>query len=353
MEIVYHGGMHKTGTTLVQMWLEHNQEQLRCTGTIVLTPQTLVGFFKKDDDRLLSNIRRLISEARTAGMTRIIISHEKLSLANSSLLGILSQPEHGVRTHFVLAIRHWNSFLLSRWKQNVKRADTQSFKAMMSQLRQTGSTNKSLRLDLMLERIIDAKFNKLSVLSYETSTRDQGILSALLGAFDVAAPNATSSMALWIHRSPDIISCDISRIFNGVRAWREGRIANPVHAAFESDTPFAHLFDHNTDTVVSILDRVLPDLRQLMSYVEPILLRTVEFDEMANRVERLAAPYLLNPVSGMLFDKIEDHEISASPVEMDHFSTFERNFIWSAVSESVNFARTGTSKSRPFPISHT
>lgn len=79
MEVIYHAGMHKTGTTFVQMWLKDNRDKLLSEGTWVFIPETLGPLVLLRGDALVAKLQELVEAVRLAGGKRIIISHEGIS----------------------------------------------------------------------------------------------------------------------------------------------------------------------------------------------------------------------------------------------------------------------------------
>ncbi len=73
MDIVYHGGMHKTGTTAIQRWLENNGALLGSMGILAHTPTNLGPFFQTDDEGLRARLVAMICDARSAGYEQVII----------------------------------------------------------------------------------------------------------------------------------------------------------------------------------------------------------------------------------------------------------------------------------------
>jgi hypothetical protein len=342
--------MHKTGTTAIQRWLENNGTLLGSMGILAHTPTTLGLFFQTDDEGLRARLVAMICDARSAGFERIIISHEGLSFARAERLALLARPIEGMRARFVLTIRHWNGFLLSRWHQNVFRADSQSFHAMMQRLMQPSSCHTNLRFDILINALIAARFDDLTFLSYEAALQGEGLLPAILAAAGVAlSPDLPVAMPK-VHESARITDSDVLRMFNAVRAWREGRPPDPLHDAREHGTPFNHVYDHAKNQVLPLLDQVLPDVRVRMSRVAPYVLRAADFAPLARHIEALVAPYLGKPNNGQLFTAIADRVVEASPIELDAFTPAERHMIWHAVNEALDFVRTGTARIGPFQV---
>jgi hypothetical protein len=342
--------MHKTGTTAVQAWLQDNASLLGSMGIRAHTPATLGPFFKTDDETLRTRIVALVADASAAGFERIIISHEGMSFARPERLALLARPANGMRTKFVLTIRHWNSFLPSRWQQNILRADGQSFHAMMRPLMTPGSRHLNLRYDLLIDALIVAGFAELAFLSYENALRRDGILAAVLAVSDVSLPRDLLLGFRKVHESVRIADSDMLRIYNAIRARREDKPINPLHNARADGTPFAHVFDHSLHRVVSVLDRVLPEVRRRLSNVTPYTLRVADFAPLARQVEVRVAPYLRNPENGRLFQAIEDRVVEASPLELSDFRLAELNMIWHAVNDPMDFVLTGRARIGPVRV---
>jgi hypothetical protein len=250
----------------------------------------------------------------------------------------------------VLTIRHWNGYLPSRWQQNVRRADGQSFHAMMQHLMRPSCRHMNLRFDLLIEALIATGFDDLAFLSYETALGGEGILATILTASDVSLPPGLTAALPKVHESARVTDIDVLRIFNAVRARRESRPANPLHDAREQGTPFAHVYDHVIHRVVPLLDLVLPEVRSRLSCVAPYALRAADFEPLARQIEDLVAPYLANTEGGRLFATVDDRVVEASPLELDDFTPAERHLIWHAVNEALNFVCTGEAHIGPLRV---
>lgn len=317
MEVIYHIGMHKTGTTFVQVWLKENREKLISEGTWVFIPETLGQLVLLRGDALVAKLMELFQAVRSAGGKRIIISHEGMSFFDTQHLALLAHAVPYVRTRCVLTLRHWNGFLPSRWKQNVSRADSQSFGKMVARLRDPESVSVNLRFDLLVQRILDAGFDINAFVSYDRAARDGGILKAVLKAADISLPIGSICRTNKINESVDTLSTDIVRVFNGIRSRAEGLRQNPLHDAREDPSIRPHYFDHNRHLIIDVMHRSFPDIVEQLSRVEPTVLRAADFLAIATRLEALVAPFVVNPTQGGLFPDIHDRDVFSSPVELE------------------------------------
>lgn len=317
MEIIFHGGMHKTGTTFVQTWLRENRALLSANGIWRLTPKDKQILAHAPGKARWHNLSEAVEAARSAGATRVIISHEGLSLMDGPSLSLLVNSLPAVRKRFILALRHWNGFLPSRWKQNVVRADSQSFGRMVARLRAADSVSINLRYDILFERIISAGFDDVRIVSYDRAVQQGGILAAILEAADIAAPLGATTLPGPVNESVDTLTADVLRIVNGVRAQDEGKGPNPLHDARENPAALIHYFDHNRRLIRPLMDSAFPEIVDLLSDTWPVALRGADFLPLANRLDRLVAPFLMNPTDGRLFPEIPDRDHYSSPLECD------------------------------------
>jgi hypothetical protein len=317
MDVIYHAGMHKTGTSFVQNWLKDNDHKLRSDGVWAFVPETLGPLTRLGGDALVSHLRQIVETVRLAGGRRVIISHEGISFLDDQRMALLARGLPDVRTGCVLAIRHWNGFLPSRWKQNVSRADSQSFGRMIARLCDPSSVSINLRFDLLVQRILDAGFDTKAFISYDRAVKDGGILQAVLQAAGVSVPDGALSRPERVNESADILTTDMLRLFNGIRAQTEGLRQNPLHDAREDSSIVPHFFDHNRQFAVEVMQQSCPEIVEQLSTVRPTVLRAADILPIAARVEKLVAPFLANPTRGYLFPDSPDLHILSSPLEVD------------------------------------
>jgi hypothetical protein len=335
MEVIYHAGMHKTGTTFVQMWLKDNRDKLLSEGTWVFIPETLGPLVLLRGDALVAKLQELVEAVRLAGGKRIIISHEGISFFDRQRIALLARAIPNVRTRCILTIRHWNGFLPSRWKQNVSRADSQSFGKMVARLRDPESVSINLRFDLLVQCILDAGFDTNAIVSYDRAAKDGGILQAVLEAADISPPKDAISRPNRINESLDILSTDIVRLFNGIRARAEGLLQNPLHDAREDPSIRPHYFDHNRHLIVDVMHRSFPEIVERLSQAEPTVLRAADFLPIAARLEALVAPFVVNPTQGCLFPDTPDRDVCTSPLELEDLPPVVTEKILLAVKEGA------------------
>ena len=228
LQIVLHAGMHKTGTTSFQQLLRRFRDRFVSQGIAVFP----------SDPRILSNFQRCFAPnslrdelevLARSGFHTAVFSHEVLSwcrVADLVKLVELFRP-HPVR--YVLSVRHWRGFLLSRWKQNCSRRDAQSFGSFLAELCRHPEGCVEVFFDLPVRRAIEAGISDIHVISYDLEQSRNSLLSAIAEA--CALP--THSYSEWhrqfrLNASNSVMGSDLVRLFNAIVSADTGRQSNPL-----------------------------------------------------------------------------------------------------------------------------
>lgn len=344
LDVIVHGGMHKTGTTAVQAWMMQNRAVLAEQGIAVLTPQLLPFLWRGDAQALTQDLRGLLEQARAAGVTRVLISHEGISHMQPDRLLAFRRALDGHPTQFLLAVRHWNGFLPSRWKQNCRRADTQPFQQMLRDMLVEGSTHGNLRFDHLVSRLLAARFDRLSVLSYDVARGSGGIVKAVLDAAGIDAAVTAAQADRIENESLGIYQADMLRLFNGMRSVQQGLPRDPLHFSVDParGAPRAHYFDHDAGLVVNVLARVFPEFSARVAARETTVLRGSVFAPFERALMQVARPHIFNPAAdGSLFGPVPDVALHTSPLTVDDFSAVEMRALLIAVADAQAFGRSG------------
>ena len=164
MRIYVHVGMHKTGTTSVQMALRQNISNLEDFGyyAFINLPQMNAKNIENFNPDWL---RAQIKKAEKNGAKAIIFSAEMISTFSSKQLNCFLDTFSGYEVILIACLRHWVGFLPSRWMQNCKRRDTQSFTAYLKQLKAHEDKHVDARFDLVVKRLIAAKSKNIRLIS--------------------------------------------------------------------------------------------------------------------------------------------------------------------------------------------
>ena len=231
MKIILHAGTHKTGTTSFQTALRRYAGRLRATGSAVLvTPrQANAGDAGKFDPGWL---RAQADAARADGMARLVLSHEVISTLSAEALSALLAALGGTEFRYVVAFRHWSSFLPSRWRQSCKRRDAQSFQRFLARLDAWPAEAHPFDFAAIPARARAVGITDLRLLSWEDDSEGaQGLLHPLWRACDLAGaglPGVPGGLARLLagrggdNRAGARKGEDRVRLFNHLRARHAG-----------------------------------------------------------------------------------------------------------------------------------
>jgi hypothetical protein len=297
MKIILHAGTHKTGTTGFQTALRRHAVRLQASGTsILVTPrQAHAGAPAKFEPQWL---RARANAARADGMARLVLSHEVISVLSTDELEVLMSALDGTDFRYVVAFRHWTSFLPSRWRQNCRRRDAQSFRRFMSWFDACHPDKNPFDFASIPMRARAAGITDLRLLSWDDDGEGAlGLLHPLWRACDLeeaglpATPNGLSRLLAGrggANRSgaPEIE--DRVRLFNFLRARDAGLAENALFDRLCGIGPEPDFFDQG-----EVVERALkndPALwreidAKLSSASEEVTLVPEQFEVLARRLD--------------------------------------------------------------------
>jgi len=320
VQIVLHAGMHKTGTTSFQKWLADSRPVLETQGVAVFPtdPRILVQL---PDDYDPDAIRFELAKAEKQGVGLAVFSHESLSECFAEDLDALKRmlAPHPIR--YVITMRHWAGFLPSRWKQNCKRRDAQSFPAFAEGVFAAPDDRLEARFDLAVRRAAQAGLRDIRVVSYDFEMARNRLLPSLAEAclLPVAAMIAPDQVT-WVNGSAGVEDVDRVRLFNGVLSRACGRLLNPI--AQRSTTGLAPDMFYDLPPRHQAILRRRPDIAKRLDTL--IDARRVRFApqaeairDLTDSVTRTAAPFLVPEQEGHLFPGVEPCPVDVSTLEID------------------------------------
>lgn len=294
MKIILHAGTHKTGTTSFQTALRRHAMRLRATGTAVLmTPrQANAGDPAKFDP---SWLRARADAARADGMARLVLSHEVISALPAEALSALLAALGGSDVRYVVAFRHWTSFLPSRWRQSCKRRDAQSFQRFLARLDACEPETHPFDFAAIPARARAAGITDLRMLSWEDDAEGaHGLLHPLwraCGLSDAGLPEAPRGLARLLagrgggNRADARGLADRVRLFNHLRAGHAGLAPDALFDRLCGTGPEPVFFDQ-AEVAARALARDARLRRDLDELLEPC---TAEVTLSPDRFDRLAA----------------------------------------------------------------
>lgn len=322
MKIYLHAGMHKTGTTSLQHALLANPDRLRSLDYQVMVnpPQIMVKNEQAFDSRWLA---RQAHQAAVSGKKALIISAEAISTFNGQQLRKIYESLRGFDPCVVVAFRHWNSFLPSRWKQNCKRRDAQSFFSYLFNMAKHEETHIEANYAKVMENIQKGGFDNIRALSYDNGQASGNLVAALLLAMDIPVEMAKQigEQGQAVHRSRSTLYYDACRLFNGAYSLAIGSNPNDLFFSILQHRKVDSFYDFSgfVSRCRSIDPALSNDIEALLVATRKKIVLSAG-NERVLKWERSAhnaiAGYLVNGVDGRLFPSPSSVEMGASTIEV-------------------------------------
>lgn len=322
MEVVIHGGTHKTGTTSFQNYLKAERDRLVSEGVhaFPLPRQVNVRNDAKFDPAW---IKEKLDCANSAQAQIVLFSHEIISTFTHDQLSQLVELMGPYRTHYVVAFRHWSSYLRSRWMQNCSRRDSQSFQSFLARIQSDFSRRIDARFDLVVQNATQAGFDQVSVISYDNCAsqgQSLGVCETLAGACGVPVPRS-SQQPIRANKSAETTrEADMTRLFNGARAESLRLEPNALFDRFDHcrEALIPEFFDQ-TERVSQLLkaDRDLAaELTSLLDMsMSTVQLPADDFAPWCSALEEVVAGSVVNPIDGKLFPEPVCVAVESSTLE--------------------------------------
>lgn len=319
--------MHKTGTTSVQKTLMCNDSGLELLGyrTFINLPQMNA---KNIDSFNPDWLREQTKVAEKNGMTAIIFSAEVISTFNLKQLSSFLDAFYGYEVNLIACFRHWVGFLPSRWMQNCKRRDAQSFRKYLDQLKIHEDKHIDARFDLVVQRMIMTQPNNIKLISYNNSILSDSLVPTVLSSFDLPqnfVEKITASKNRYNTRI-DINSVEIIRLFNGIFSQKNVLEYDDLFFSIYHAIPVKRFYDFHAK-INTILDMNEELKKQLLSIINDtktcILLsrKDVNIAKWEERVELISGEFIYNPRQSKLFCDVPDASFIYSKIEVDDLPT--------------------------------
>jgi hypothetical protein len=224
MRIVIHGGMHKTGTTALQTLLQDNRDLLAAHG--VWYPD--VG---GQEQGMALNVRNPAWTPETAAELIASAAEFEIAFLSAEVVSAFSTDQL-VRLRqafdrplsFVFCFRHWADFLPSRWVQNSKRRDSQSFDRYVAAV-SANREHSDFWFDKVLARASAAPDCAVHAVSYQNAVASgETPTGAVLRAagFQPALVAKLVPLARRRNERIDWATGELARLLNGAAAARLG-----------------------------------------------------------------------------------------------------------------------------------
>ncbi|MEM9667778.1 MAG: hypothetical protein AAF950_02560 [Pseudomonadota bacterium] len=178
----------------------------------------------------------------------------------------------------------------------------------------------------VINRAVYSGADRLSIISYNNALEGEGLLLAFLRATQFPKPDLIETRLNRYNQRQGLELIEIARLFSGVRSENEGRSKNAMFDSHLTETALSASFHH-----VRHVRHLLKTKPELMRDIEALLAvqrmpdwQSHMADSIAkweSRTEAAAAPYLINPVDGKLFNQVEQKEQSFSYLDIDDLPT--------------------------------
>lgn len=356
MTVILHAGMHKTATTALQASLASNRAALEEHGFFY--PEMGVQHhnaalnlrFPHWDPR---PIRDQITLARAKAASTIIFSAEVLSILSANEIRRLRQLFHGDFVRVVFAFRHWCDFLPSRWAQNCRVRDSQTFSDYLTNVRRFPGGHLDARFDQILDRFKHNSDAEIRAVSYSNSVMlGQSVVAEMLRAMGL--PGALRERILEseqiLNTRLDWVEVEQTRLLNGTLSNRLGLNQNDL---FESLGEFGvgnlsyrlrlTEFDPAARNALATEIRDREVVRDL-SYDDPW------FRELEDRLESDWGDVFTNSHRGRIFDGVQSNRVRYSDVEWCDQHAVERILDHLAQQFESNTTRTHPARASPEPV---
>ena len=301
MHVYVHAGMHKTGTTSFQVTLNEHRQALLAEGVLVVTPKDKPPVSPSGFPQ--HYISDLILQAKAEGASKLIISHESISMFDEEGLKRLRAEIRPCEARFIIVFRHWCNYLPSRWSQNCKRRDSASFFKFLDA---TNAEQPWVQFDKIIMHAHRSGFDELIPISFENTGRS--LLDDLFEACELRRlfefKRANGSLPLRLTEK--------LRFFNAARTATYGLPPDELLTRLSTGKPVETFFDQ-VITVRRLLAR-LPELdTALDKKIEESLKESVLLPEQFSTLnERLQ-----EAVGKVVFSGIEPHRRKYSMHEFD------------------------------------
>lgn len=249
MRIVIHGGIFKTGSTSLQQLLHNNRDLLAKEG--IIYPFNEIGQHSyilnvRNPEWDAKHLQSIALDAEEKKAEILLLSGESVSALSFSHFKQLTACFESWTTEYVFCFRHWASYLPSRWKQNCKRRDSQTFEEYLNHVTNPELAHFDLRYDLILSRAIASGAKEVRSVSWDNAIKENGssvpeTLFAL--GFNQNLIQRLITGSEWLHESNTTINIDICRILNGLMDYKNQYKANELFWAYANHKECLHFHD--------------------------------------------------------------------------------------------------------------
>jgi hypothetical protein len=320
--VFIHVGMHKTGTTAIQQFLIRNHDALAARGiaSFVPAPQINAKVVEAFDPVA---VEAMLASAERKGLGSAVFSAEVISTFTEAMHRRLLGALGGRNAVFIAWFRHWSSFLPSRWAQNCKRRDAQSFQTYLALIEANWERHIEARFDLVVERILAAGAREMRVVSYDNAVRGPGLIRAFLDCLSGELADLADDLPDPILQNArlDPLATETLRFLNAARSASTTREPNELFFAILENRRIREIYDF--DPKLENFRGRRPDLAgELAAAIKGSMVdctltsKRASFQKWEASLRDIAAPFTVNPdASGALFPANLETTVQCSPLE--------------------------------------
>lgn len=246
----------------------------------------------------------IVAGAKRSGVKLLLMSAEVVSTLPAKQLKQITDCLSGCESiTFLICLRHWDSFLPSRYAQSCKRRDSQTYAEYLESVSEASLRHWDFYYDAVLENLFESGC-AVKIISYDYAVRDKGILAEILDAAGLAGllDNELLGDSGKINESNPWEINELLRLMNGVAANQVQVLQNPL---FDQ---LAH--GNRGNSLFFDFDRILDQLGP--SYIAPCIGWISENGralpkipeshiQVEEKIMMAFGPHVVNSIGGRLF----------------------------------------------------
>jgi hypothetical protein len=257
--------MFKTGTTSLQNILSKASAILHKQG--VVYPYTTISQHShwlnvRNPAWNPELLRELAEKSESDGASVLLLSGEAACALSSDQFCRLTAAFSKWPVEYIFCFRHWSSYLPSRWKQNCKRRDSQTFDEYLSKVQLPDFKHFDIRYDLILNRAKASGAKTVKAISWDNALeQNNNIIPEILVALELAGkvelpsePNET-----WLNKSFSTLDVDVIRILNGLLDYKYNKKKDALFWAYVYHEECEHFHD-----IVHLFPELNPEIKELI-----------------------------------------------------------------------------------------
>jgi len=299
--------MHKTGTCSVQRVLHDNRALLLEHGILYpsagVAPHHNFMLDAKQRDFNASRLSEIVDQARQSEIKTLLFSAECVSVLPRDALRRLTAcfaPSDSLS--FVVSLRHWSSFLPSRYAQNCKRRDAQTYADYLRRASEPSRQHLDFYYDVVLENLSETA-HSVKIISFDRAVQEDGLVAAVLRAAGLpeALRKKLKEPVEHANQSPPWQRVELLRLLNGAASARLGVPENALFNAIAEGSGCDVIFDFDKRLGRLNADHVAAAQEWLNTQAEAAPPVPAEHIHVEARVLNAFAAQVVNLLDGRLF----------------------------------------------------